>query len=167
MRNPWGDDTEWKGEWGDSSKMWNERRKREAYDRMRSHTGSIDEIGKADGIFWISYNDFFMNFNNLYLCRFFDKEYTEAFFEDEWSKAKATAGGCTNNDSVGFNPQMKLYVDAAGDAPVDVYMQLNVQGVSSQTKDLSIGFELYDLEGRKVTSRRNPQPIYSHDDGYK
>ena len=34
LRNPWGDDTEWKGAWGDKSDNWNEKRKREAYNRM-------------------------------------------------------------------------------------------------------------------------------------
>ena len=35
LRNPWGDETEWKGAWGDSSKEWTERRKRIVYDRMQ------------------------------------------------------------------------------------------------------------------------------------
>ena len=34
LRNPWGNETEWKGPWGDSSQEWNERRKRIAYQRM-------------------------------------------------------------------------------------------------------------------------------------
>jgi len=34
LRNPWGDETEWKGAWGDKSTEWNERRRRIIYDRM-------------------------------------------------------------------------------------------------------------------------------------
>ena len=104
MRNPWGDDTEWKGAWGDNSDMWNERRKKSAYERMKLNTGRIEEIGKADGIFWMSFNDFYRNFDQISLCRFFDKDYAEVFFESEWSQANATAGGCSNFDSVGYNP---------------------------------------------------------------
>ena len=104
LRNPWGDDTEWKGDWGDQSDMWNQRRKKAAYDRMKLSTGSIDKIGVEDGIFWMSFSDFYMNFNSISLCRFFDEEYTKIFFDSEWSKANATAGGCSNYDSVGFNP---------------------------------------------------------------
>ena len=104
MRNPWGDDTEWKGAWGDNSDKWNEKRKKEAYARMTNVAGRVEELGKADGIFWMSFNDFYMNFDQLFLCRFFDAEYSEVFIESEWSKAKATAGGCSNYDSVGYNP---------------------------------------------------------------
>ena len=71
---------------------------------MKRHSGRVEEIGKADGIFWMSFNDFYRNFDTISLCRFFDKEYTEVFFESEWSQASATAGGCSNNDSVAFNP---------------------------------------------------------------
>ena len=35
LRNPWGDETEWKGAWGDQSKEWTERRRRAVYDRMK------------------------------------------------------------------------------------------------------------------------------------
>lgn len=35
LRNPWGDETEWKGAWGDKSDKWNERRKKAVYDRMK------------------------------------------------------------------------------------------------------------------------------------
>ena len=45
LRNPWGGDTEWKGAWGDNSDMWNEKRKREAYNRMKEQTGEKIEIG--------------------------------------------------------------------------------------------------------------------------
>lgn len=123
LRNPWGEDTEWTGAWGDKSDKWNERRKKEAYRRMKDQVGRVDLIGKQDGIFWMSFSDFYMNFDQLFLCRFFDNDYTEIFFESEWSKVNATAGGCSNYDSVAFNPQLKLEVDAKRDSvPVDVHI---------------------------------------------
>lgn len=90
---------------------------------MKDVTGRIEEIGKADGIFWMSFNDFYLNFDQLSLCRFFDKEYTEVFFESEWSKVNNTAGGCSNYDSVGYNPQMNLVVEAKDSSvPVEVFI---------------------------------------------
>ena len=77
---------------------------------MESQATEKAEIGKADGIFWMAFNDFYLNFSHIAICRFFEKDYTEIFFESEWSKEKATAGGCSNHDSVGYNPQMKLSV---------------------------------------------------------
>ena len=59
LRNPWGEDTEWTGAWGDKSDKWNERRKKEAYRRMKDQVGRVDLIGKQDGIFWMSFSDFY------------------------------------------------------------------------------------------------------------
>jgi Calpain family cysteine protease len=35
LRNPWGNEVEWKGAWGDNSTEWTERRRRVIYDRMK------------------------------------------------------------------------------------------------------------------------------------
>ena len=73
---------------------------------MTDYNGRVEEIGKADGIFWMSFSDFYLNFEQISLCRFFDKEYTEIFFESEWKKDNATTGGCSNFETFAFNPQM-------------------------------------------------------------
>lgn len=31
LRNPWGDETEWRGAWGDKSKEWTQKRKNAIY----------------------------------------------------------------------------------------------------------------------------------------
>lgn len=82
------------------------------------------DIGVNDGIFWMSINDFFTNFEQLFLCKFFDQEWTEVVFKSEWSTRLGTAGGCTNNASVGQNPQLKLNVDSNSSQPVEVFMYL-------------------------------------------
>ena len=35
LRNPWGNEVEWTGAWGDKSKEWTERRRRIVYERMQ------------------------------------------------------------------------------------------------------------------------------------
>lgn len=83
---------------------------------MQQHNRRSTTVDDSDdGIFWMSYNDWFTNFHTLYLCRFFGEEYTEVFFESEWSKAKNTAGGCLNYDTFPNNPQMAIQVTATGD----------------------------------------------------
>lgn len=104
LRNPWGEETEWKGAWSDSSKEWTERRRRIAYDRMQQRGVEQTEIGVGDGVFWMSITDFFTNFEQLNLCRFFGEEYTEITYNSEWSKARNTAGGCGNTAAFGQNP---------------------------------------------------------------
>ena len=116
----------------------------------------------------MSFSDFYLNFDQLFVCRFFDKDYTKIFVESEWKVANATAGGCSNYDSVGYNPQMKLTVEPKkSGGTVEAFMELNLQGLSSQSSKIGIGFEIYDLQGKKVTDRRVPKPIYTNDGGYK
>ena len=63
---------------------------------------------------------------------------------------------------------MKLYVEQKkSSVPVEVFIQLNIQGVSSQADKFGIGFEIYDLNGKKVENRRMPKPVYTNDGGYK
>ena len=66
----------------------------------------VSEVGLNDGIFWMSISDFFLNFEQLFLCRFFNEEWTEISFKSEWNTVKGTAGGCSNNPTVGKNPQL-------------------------------------------------------------
>ena len=114
LRNPWGDATEWKGRWGDKSPDWTERRLRMVYDRMKQKGVAKNDIGKNDGIFWMSIQDFFSNFEQLFLCKLFDKDYTEITYRSEWSVKGKTAGGCCNYSSVGNNPQLKMTVTGKG-----------------------------------------------------
>lgn len=71
LRNPWGDEIEWLGAWGDKSKEWTERRRRMVYERMKQRGVKQTDIGKNDGAFWMSIADFYENFAELNLCRIF------------------------------------------------------------------------------------------------
>ena len=67
LHNPWGNETEWKGLWGDSSSEWTERRRRIIYDRMQQ-------------------KGYQLYIAQLFLCRFFSDEYQEINYSSEWSK---------------------------------------------------------------------------------
>lgn len=77
LRNPWGEETEWLGAWGDKSKEWTERRRRMVYERMQQRGVQQTDIGKSDGVFWMSIADFYTNFSQLNLCRIFGDEFIE------------------------------------------------------------------------------------------
>ncbi len=114
IRNPWGNETEWKGAWGDKSKEWTERRRRIVYERMQQRGVSAQiEIGTLDGTYWLCMADFFKNFETLFLCRSFDNEWVENSYKSEWSTAKNTAGGCINYETVGDNPQLQMIVQGS------------------------------------------------------
>eukprot|EP00347_Sterkiella_histriomuscorum_P011682 403371513 len=169
LRNPWGDRTEWKGAWSDQSKEWTDRRKRIIYDRMQQRGVQKAEVGEIDGIFWMNLNDFFSNFEQLFLCRFFSEEWTEISYRSEWSTRKGTAGGCSNNTTVGQNPQLQLLVDGNNGQAVEIFMFLQVETrIGAQTDRIGVGFEVYDMKGKKITSNRGlPKPVLENHGGYQ
>ncbi len=107
--------------------MWTDKRKRIVYERQKSK-GVVDiaEHGEADGIFWMSLNDFTNNFATIFLCSFFDDSWEEQYYCSEWSAAKNTAGGCTNYPSVGQNPQVVISTQPTNDA-VEAFILLQVR----------------------------------------
>lgn len=133
IRNPWGDETQWEGPWGDDSPEWD-------------HVGAEDKkylevAKKEDGEFWMSFADYVDEFTHVEictlgpggmeeLCQMTGKEKAEctsswrsASFHGQWSMENSTAGGqeCSDfpNTWMG-NPQYSLHIpDAGQDTLVD------------------------------------------------
>jgi len=61
LRNPWGDDHEWKGAWCDGSPEW------ETYPDLATFVGLRV---KDDGVFWMSFEDFVHTFEQVTMCPF-------------------------------------------------------------------------------------------------
>ena len=160
LRNPWGDEHEWIGAWGDASTDWNERRKRIVYERMKQQGQETSYIGENDGIFWMSISDFTLNFDQLFICKVFDSEWTQLTYHSEWSNAKQSAGGCSNNATFCNNPQLKLSIK--GNKNVEMFMHLQTSHALGQKEDdeLGIGFEIYDTKGLKGTNNTLQNSIY-------
>jgi len=59
LRNPWGNDKEWTGDWGDASPKWGGNPK------VAEQLGHTDA---ADGDFWMSFQDWANHFNNIGVC---------------------------------------------------------------------------------------------------
>ena len=60
MRNPWGNEQEWKGKWADGSKEWENLSTEE-----RKRFGLTFD---SDGEWWMEFEDFLRNFNELEMC---------------------------------------------------------------------------------------------------
>mmetsp|Transcript_27993 Transcript_27993/g.36165 ORF Transcript_27993/g.36165 Transcript_27993/m.36165 type:complete len:481 (-) Transcript_27993:413-1855(-) len=60
LRNPWGNDKEWNGDWCDSSPLWAE------HEEVAAECGVVqsDEV-VGDGKFWMSYDDFISRFTSV------------------------------------------------------------------------------------------------------
>lgn len=52
---------EWTGDWSDNSPLW-----------TRRMLSKLNHVPRDDGAFWISFSDFCVNFEEVYIARFFD-----------------------------------------------------------------------------------------------
>ena len=93
LRNPWGQG-EWKGDWSDSSELWNPR--------MKNLCGFSDLV--EDGIFWMDFNDFCHEFDEIYICRIYNKsnKWESILIEDKWEGKYA--GGLPTKE----NPRARI-----------------------------------------------------------
>ena len=79
LRNPWGRKG-WRGAWGNKSPMWDEPGGR----RLKQ---KLDYEDKDDGKFWMTWQDFTVNFSEMNICKVFaSSEWTErSVHKDAWS----------------------------------------------------------------------------------
>ncbi len=135
--SPWGQ-TEWTGDWSDSSPLWTARMK-----------AKLQLVDKNDGTFWISFADFCLNFRTVYICRVMDaSKWHRQTVASAWRGN--SAGGCTNHDSAQNNPQFHLWITA----PTKIFLILSQQesrGVgNASAKTHSIGVAIADKKGVRV-----------------
>ncbi|GIY53238.1 calpain-B [Caerostris extrusa] len=116
VRNPWGNECEWRGAWSDRSSEWTLITPEEK-----------EALGlrfDADGEFWISYKDFMENFHRVEICNLnpdslddepltksSKKKWEMSMYEGSWVK-NCTAGGCRNTHKHFhfFSEQIKVHL---------------------------------------------------------
>ncbi|CAF1116006.1 unnamed protein product [Adineta steineri] len=69
LRNPWGNDIEWNGKWSDADPIWN------LFDEKTRKRLSIQR--KHDGEFWMSFKDFYKEFDVMEVCHISPDTYDE------------------------------------------------------------------------------------------
>jgi hypothetical protein len=107
LHNPWGE-IEWNGPWSDKSEEWQKISK----SKRKKMGFKIAE----DGDFWMSFDDWILNFSTLIICRHlntsifsFEKRWHGITFRGEWSVEKSLSGGCVNNKETFYqNPQYRI-----------------------------------------------------------
>lgn len=163
LRNPWGNEAEWKGAWSDRSPEW-----RFIPDGEKQELGLTFE---SDGEFWMSFQDFKSNFQRLEICNLdpdsleedllpgSNKKWESSVFEGSWSRG-VTAGGCRNYlDTFWYNPQYRVVLEDPDDDDDDddedkgkctaivALMQKNRRTMRKMGVEcLTIGFAIYHLE---------------------
>ncbi|XP_046626943.1 calpain-A-like [Neodiprion virginianus] len=165
LRNPWGNEVEWKGPWSDQSPEW-----RSIPDHEKEELGLRFD---ADGEFWMSLQDVKHHFTQIEICNLNPdsstdsdlsagkKKWEMSIFEGEWVRG-VTAGGCPNFlETFWHNPQYRItleYPDEDDDkcTVIVALMQKNRRAQKQMgAEHLTIGFAVYRLEDPD----RLPKPL--------
>ncbi|CAH8514697.1 unnamed protein product [Schistosoma intercalatum] len=154
VRNPWGDESEWKGAWSDKSKEWSL-----ISPEQRQQLGlTFDD----DGEFWMSYQDFVSNFEKLEICHLGPQSMGEMGGNRVWEmcieegcwQRRVSAGGCRNFlETFWINPQYVVTVEDPDDDDnenkgtlIVGLMQKNRRKMRREGADLlTIGYSVYKL----------------------
>ncbi|XP_062596941.1 calpain-B-like isoform X11 [Saccostrea cucullata] len=157
IRNPWGNEAEWKGRWSDQSREWSL-----IPDSQKAEMGlTFDD----DGEFWMSFDDFSKNFEKLEICNLGPdsleedeldgKKRWEGHTENgEWIP-RVNAGGCRNYlDTFWTNPQYRVTLTDPDDDDDDDLCTMLVGVLQKDRRKkrkegldmLTIGYVIYKLD---------------------
>lgn len=175
VRNPWGNECEWKGAWSDRSREWS-----------LISDDEKQELGlkfAADGEFWISFKDFQANFDRIEICNLNpdsldDEPLTKAskrkwemsMFEGSWVK-NCTAGGCRNFiETFWMNPQFRIVLEDVDDDDDDdmctmivALMQKNRRCKRRMGQEcLTVGFAIYHLKNPDTLPKPLPKEFFKY-----
>ncbi|CAF0866413.1 unnamed protein product [Brachionus calyciflorus] len=116
VRNPWGNEVEWKGAWSDSSYEWS---------TISEDVKKALEFKKMpDGEFWMSFDDFYRNFENVQLCNLTPDAFSDEIlkgqenskltwkltsYHGEWIPGHSSGGCGKGNEAIFWtNPQFLI-----------------------------------------------------------
>ena len=90
VRNPWGVDANWKGEWSADSDAWDENP--HIVSAMEADSNfELNRTGEDDGTFWIVWQDFISAFNVIDVCSIFGPTFHQYIAQGEW-RGKSASG---------------------------------------------------------------------------
>uniref|UniRef100_A0A4D5R9T0 Calpain B n=1 Tax=Scolopendra viridis TaxID=118503 RepID=A0A4D5R9T0_SCOVI len=175
IRNPWGNEAEWKGAWSDKSREW-----KYIPDNEKEDLGLTFD---ADGEFWMSFADFMKNFMTLEICNLSPdalddeiltdsskKVWATQFYEGCWSRG-VSAGGCRNYiETFWYNPQYLITLEDPDEdddedkcTVIIALMQKNRRAQRKKGLDhLTIGFAIYNLKDPDNSPRPLPKKYFEY-----
>ncbi|XP_025105443.1 calpain-B-like isoform X7 [Pomacea canaliculata] len=157
VRNPWGNECEWKGAWSDKSREWSLI--------TEDEKAELGLTFSDDGEFWMSFKDFTENFQKLEICNIgpdslneemlTNKKRWEAHKENGAWTRRVNAGGCRNYlDTFWTNPQYRITLTDPDDDDDDdlcttivALLQKDRRKKRKEGLDLlTIGYVIYKLD---------------------
>jgi len=150
VRNPWGEHS-WNGAWSVTSKEWKSLSKSQKKD--------LGLLLDESGTFWMSIEDFILNFTHVNICRTFNTSFLSLhhqwerfYFFGIWHHPY-NAGGCINHSTWHQNPQYRLKTSKDSHIIISLQQKEARLFCSSGTaaEGLSMGFHLLHIEKNRKT----------------
>lgn len=138
VRNPWGMG-EWRGDWSDSDFMW------EDYPAIREKLNPGEFVN--DGKFWMQWEDFKEQFDQIFICYDFPPEWTGRRFRGSWIPGSdvSGAGGMPKFPTFPSNPQYGFTVHERSEI-VPIVSQMDVRWQTGENEyKTAIGFVVVRL----------------------
>merc|ERR1740117_256920 len=139
------------GDWSDTCPLWTRRMK-----------AKVGLKVKDDGQFWISWQDFVLNFEEVYVCRYFDPQRwpCRGSISSQWNTRERTAGGCIKHPTVHTNPQWLVRASAGAHIVISLQQQ-DPRGVEQQLWDRfeTVILEVYSNDGDRVSWKKRGQLV--------
>jgi calpain len=175
IRNPWGNEQEWNGAYSDNSREWQYISEEEKH--------RIEFTRRDDGEFWMSFDDFYEQFEQLENCNLGPEvmneiaemtgvdaakeatAWTSFTANGGWNSQQGSAGGCRNFiDTFPNNPQYGTYLslnhgsienDGKCTVITAVLQKFRRELRSQGLESLPIGFAVYELGSYGASGRQN------------
>jgi len=151
LRNPHGNDKEWRGAWSDGDRNW-----QLIPEYLRKSLGLTFE---DDGEFYMSFRDFLKYFGELEICHLTPdavdlddnhKKFEVFQFHGEWRRG-VTSGGCGNDGNRSFATNPQFFITLNDPDPYDDETHCPViisvaQNQNQRKSDHAIGFKVFECE---------------------
>lgn len=172
VRNPWGNEREWEGAWGDKSSEW---RKLSESDKRNMNLSFED-----DGEFWMDFDDFVRYFDKLEICHLGpDSAKAGGGQANNWEGRTekgawirgSSAGGCRNFlNTFAMNPQYRVDLQDADDDEDDkcsltvALMQTKRRKLKAEEGKpmLTIGFSIYKITDEDLKGGRADRDFFAY-----
>lgn len=143
LRNPWGEG-EWQGKWKAGCAQW-------ATLPPELHR-QLGYTNQNDGTFFMAFDDFYVFFEKVYLCKLFPKEWERNKQSVQLKWEGRSAGGCSNYPTWVNNPQVQLWVRRQ---PTKLFICLNQRdaleyGKKRVYKSIGLALHANGTPGRRM-----------------
>lgn len=170
VRNPWGNEREWEGDWGDKSSQWK--------GLSESEKSQMNLNFADDGEFWMSFDDFTRYFHKLEICHLGpdsakstgDHGWEGRVEKGSWIRG-SSAGGCRNFlNTFALNPQFRVDLEDTDDDADDkcsltvALMQTKRRKLKAEEGKpmLTIGFSIYKITDDDLKGGRADRDFFAY-----